>query len=233
MQACASPEKFTSYWNPQNDNNYNSFTEREALYYQSDDQISIRVFNNNRFVDVILETNSPITLRKIYNLGLSLWIDPKGKSRNVYGVNYPLPIQFPYTGKQFKSYLNGFIKEGFQEELIDRFQAYELVDTRMNKMILTSTREKDETVKVELKTTDQVLFSYHIQIPINIIFPTNVRQKEISIGISSVNEPDEEYYSAMSSKQVVQKKIDALKAGSHQSKHELEEWWVNFILAED
>lgn len=227
LQACAGSNQFTAYWNPQNNS---SFSEREALYYQSADQISIKVFNNNEFADIFLETNSPITLRKIYNLGLSLWIDPNGKSRNVYAVNYPLPTEFPYTDKSFYNYLNGFSRTEFQEELIDRFQAYELVDTRSDESILTSTTVKDEQVKVNLRTSNQVLFSYHVKIPIEILYPENIEQKEISIGIGSVNMADEEYYSAMSSKQVIQKNLDELKAGAYQNKFELEEWWVNFKL---
>ncbi|WP_421920784.1 hypothetical protein [Marinifilum sp.] len=229
LQACASSVKFTSYWN----SNHDSFSQKQALFYHSADKISIKVFNNNQFVDIILETNSPLTLRKIYNLGLSLWIDPNGKSKNVYAVNFPLPTDFPYTDKQFRSYLSGFNKVEYQEELLDRFQAYEIIDSRINESVLTSTIANDEIVKVKLKTTDQVLFSYQCRIPVQILYPIDTDKKVISIGISSVNMANEEYYSAMSSKQVIQKNLDELKAGTYQNKFELDEWWVNFILADN
>lgn len=232
LQACSGSNKFTAYWNSQNEINYIRFSEKEALFYHSADQISVKTFNNEDFVDIILETNSPITLRKIYNLGLSVWIDPNGKSKTIYAVNYPLPVEFPYTDQSFYSYLKGFTKIEFQEELIDRFQAYELVDTRTEESTLTNTTIKEEQVKVSLRTSNQVLFSYHVRIPMEILYPANPDQKEISIGISSVNVADEEYYSALSSKQVIQKNLDELKAGAYQSKYELEEWWVNFTLSE-
>lgn len=233
LQACAGSAKFTSYWNSQADSKQGNFSAREALYYQPTDQISIKVFNNDKFVDIILETNSPITLRKIYNLGLSLWIDPSGKSKNVYAINFPMPAENPYTDKAFRSYLENFSKVEFQEELIDRFQAYEIIDTRIDESVLTSTTANDEKVKVELKTTNQILFSYHSRIPVEILYPVASDQKVISIGVSSVNVADEVYYSAMSSKQVIQKNLNELKAGAYQNKFELEEWWVNFNLASE
>ncbi|NOU61137.1 hypothetical protein [Marinifilum caeruleilacunae] len=232
LQACAGSAKFTSYWNSEQNAQHSTFSEQEALFYHSTDKISIKLFNNDEFVDIILETNSPRTLRKIYNLGLSLWIDPNGTSKNIYAVNFPMPAENPFTDQEFRSYLQRFSKVEYQEELIDRFQAYEIIDTRIDESVLTSTTALAEKVKVELKTSNQILFSYHTRIPMDILYPEKTEQKIISIGVSSVNEATEEYYSAMSSKQVIQKNLDELKAGAYQSKFELEEWWVNFKLAE-
>jgi NADPH-dependent 7-cyano-7-deazaguanine reductase QueF-like protein len=231
LTACSVSNNFIAYWNPQKSSNYNNFPEKEALYYHASDQISVKIFNNNNFADIILETNSPATLRKIYNLGLCIWLDPNGKSKNVYAINYPMPVEFPYTDKSFYTYLNAFSQTEFQEELIDRFQSYELVDTRNNESVLTNTTHKDEQVKVSLHTNNQILFSYHVRIPIHILYPLKLEQKIISIGVTSLNEANEEYYSALSSKQVIQKNLDELKAGAFQNKNELEEWWVNFKLA--
>ncbi|WP_321279575.1 hypothetical protein [Marinifilum fragile] len=233
LQACAGSKPFTAYWNAKKNIQANKFSEKEALYYQSADQISVKVFNNNEFIDIFLETNSPGTLKKIYNLGLSLWIDPNGKSKRVYAINYPMPAEIPYTDKQFKSYLERFSRVEFQEELIDRFQNYELIDTRIDESVLTSTTVKDEKVKVQLETVDQILFSYHVKIPIKVLYPDNTEVKEISIGINSINEANKQYYSAMSSKEVIQKNLDELKVGAYQNKSELEEWWVNFTLADE
>lgn len=233
LQACAGSNQFTTYWNAQTNTQTNKFPEKEALYYQSADQISVKVFNNNEFIDIFLETNSPGTLKKIYNLGVSLWIDPNGKSKRVYAINYPMPAEIPYTDKQFKSYLERFTRVEFQEELIDRFQNYELIDTRIDESVLTSTTVKDEKVKVQLKTVDQILFSYHVKIPTKVLYPNNAEAKEISLGISSINEANKQYYSAMSSKEVIQKNLDELKVGAYQNKYELEEWWVNFTLANE
>lgn len=231
LQACAGSKPFTAYWNAKTNTQTNKFSEKEALYYQPADQISVKVFNNNEFIDIFLETNSPGTLKKIYNLGLSLWIDPDGKSKRVFAINYPMPTEIPYTDKQFKSYLERFSRVEFQEELIDRFQTYELIDTRINESVLTSTTVKEEKVKVQLKTVDQILFSYHVQIPTKVLYPDNAEAKEISIGINSINVANKQYYSAMSSKEVIQKNLDELKVGAYQNKYELEEWWVNFTLA--
>lgn len=229
LMACSGTNQFTSYWNSKKSNLFQS----EAQFYHPDDQISIKVFNNSNFIDIILETNSSVTLRKIYNLGLSLWMDPNGKSKAIYAVHFPMPVQYPFTDRKFEHYLTGFSKTEFQEELIDRFQEYELIDTRINESLLTSTINRDEAVKVELKTTNQVLFSYHARIPVEILYGNQGSSNStLSIGIASVNEAKEEYYSAMSSKEVIRKRMDELKAGAYKNKSELEEWWVNFKLSE-
>ena len=230
LQSCITNKAFVSYWNP--NSNTNHFSQKEAIYYHPADELSIKVFNNREHIDIILATNSPLTLRKIYNLGLSIWIDPDGKSRNILAINYPMPIEFPYTKSQFKSYLTGFSRTEFQEELMDRFQNYEIVDTRSNETISLSTLNKEEDFKVELKTTDQILFSYHIRFPISEILTTDLNKKPvISIGVASVNEANEEYYSALSSKEYIRKRLEKLEAGTDQNPYELTEWWANFRLA--
>jgi len=229
ISSCSGGKYFNSYWN--NNSKSDIFSKSEAHFYHASDKISIKVFNDDKFVDIVLETNSPITLQKIYNLGLSVWIDPNGHSKNVYAVNYPLPVEFPFTDKSFRKYINRFSIVEFQEELMDRFQAYETIDTRINESILLSTINKDEAVQVYLSTNNQVLYSSRVRIPIETIYPNTIPEKRIiSIGISSVNEANEEYFSALTSKEYINKRLDELKAGAYQNKFELEEWWVNFQL---
>jgi hypothetical protein len=229
LQACASSTTFTSYWNAEGKKN--AFHQKEAVYYHPDDQLSVKVFNDDQIADIFIETNSPSTLRKIYNLGLSVWIDPSGKGGNVLGIHYPMPGDILYSQSKFKSYLSRFQRHTFQEELMDRFQAYEIVDSRTNEQISTSTL-MDEEYQLTLKTSNQILFSYHIRIPIEKIYPEGTNESTLfSIGVSSVNEANEEYYSALSSKQYINKRLDKLKAGGDQSPEELNEWFVTFKLA--
>lgn len=229
VTSCSSGKYFNSYWNPVSSKE--NFKTTEAIYYHSSDKLSLKVFNNNEFIDIILETNSPFTLQKIYNLGLSIWIDPDGKSKNIYAVNYPMPVDIPFTNNKFRSYLKRFSTIEFQEELIDRFQDYEIVDRQINENILLSTTNINEEVRVYLNTNKQVLFSCRIHIPLKNLYlektPTN---PILSIGIASINEANQEYYSALSSKEYIQKRVDELKAGAYESKFELEEWWTNFRL---
>lgn len=231
LQACASSTTYTAYWNTEGKKN--AFYQKEAVYYHPDDQLSIKVFNDNQFADIFVETNSPSTLRKIYNLGLSVWIDPSGKGGNVLGIHYPMPGETIYSRTKFKSYLSRFQHHTFQEELMDRFQAYEIVDSRTNERVSTSTLMNEE-YQLILKTSNQILFSYHIRIPIEKIYPEELKEPAIfSIGISSVNEANEDYYSALSSKQYINKRLEKLKAGGDQSPEELNEWFVTFQLAKE
>lgn len=229
VTSCSSVQYFNSYWNPISSKE--NFKTTEAIYYHPSDKTSLKVFNNNTSIDIILETNSPITLQKIYNLGLSIWIDPNGKSKNIFAVNYPMPVDIPFTDKQFRSYLKRFTTVEFQEELIDRFQDYEVIDRQINENILLNTTYINEEVKVFLNTNKQVLFSCRIHIPLKkLYFDKKPANSILSIGIASVNEADQEYYSALSSKEYIQKRVDELKAGAYESKYELEEYWTNFRL---
>jgi len=230
--SCASSDSLVNYWTMEGKIPTDYFSEKPSLYYQSDDQISIKIFNDEKYIDLFLETNSPATLRKIYNLGLSIWFDPNGRSKNIFAVNYPLPSDIPFTKNQFNFYLNKFTKIEFQEELNDRFTHFEVIDTRLNESLNLTNLDNNEGYIINLRTSNQILFSYHLRFPIKNIFPKSLSDKTIfSVGIASVNEANEEYYSALSSKEVIRKRMKKLKAGNNQNPNELAEWWVNFQFA--
>lgn len=230
--SCSATTLLTSHWEPETVNNLDLYSSTEANYYNTADGISLKFFNNEKYIDLILETNVPNTLRKIYNLGLSVWIDPEGKSRNILGINHPLPSQIPYTEKEFQNYLTRFSSVEFQEELLDRFQDYEIVDSRINERISTSRLNYDDEYQVDLRTSEQILFSIHIRIAMNHLFTDKLTGNEkISIGIASINEANEDYYSALSSKEVIQKRMKTLQAGTINNPNELMEWWTNIKLA--
>lgn len=232
FNSCAVKTKLQSNWNSDNQFSSQNFSREEANYYNSQNQISIKLFNNTEFVDVILETNSAKSLRKIYNLGVSIWIDPNGKSKNTFAIHYPMPIEFPFSQAKFENYLTRFSLIEFNEELMDRFQEFEVEDKRSKTSILYNTLQQDNQYKVKLSSTDQVLFSYHIRIPMEVLYPNKSTDlKTISIGIANINEANEEYHSALSSKEYINKRMDKLKAGTDENPDELSEFWTNFTIA--
>ncbi len=229
--SCAVNNQFSSKW--EDDHNFNAeiYSKTEATYYHPTDAISLKFFNNKKYIDIILETNSANTLRKIYNLGLSIWIDSKGKLKNSYAINFPMPSEFPYTNKNFENYLSRFSMVEFNEELLDRFQTYEVLNTKTKENTSISTLQPEDNYQLKLCTKEEILFSYHLRIQLTEFFTDKITGSEnISIGIASINEANEEYYSAMSSKKYINKRLDKLKAGTDKSPHELEEWWANFKL---
>ncbi len=231
INSCAVNNQFSSKW--EEDINFNSeiYSKTEAVYYHPADALSLKIFNNKQYIDIILETNSANTLRKIYNLGLSIWIDSEGKLQNSYAINFPMPSIFPYTTKSFENYLSRFSMIEFNEELLDRFQTYEVLNAKTNENISISTLQPDDNFQVQLRTKEEVLFSYHLRIQLTELFTNKINGSEnISIGIASINEANEEYFSTMSSKEYINKRMDRLKAGTDQNPHELAEWWANFKL---
>lgn len=230
--SCAVNTQFSSKWQNTNSLHSTIYSSTPADYSKIEDGISLKVFNNDQYLDIILETNSARTLRKIYNLGLSIWIDPDGKLKNTFAVHYPMPGDIIYSREHFENYLRRFNNIEFKEELIDRFQKYEVLDTRKNESFTHSTLQNEEDYQVKLSSSTQVLFSYHMRIAMDKIFLQNYnKEKVISIGIANVNEANDEYFSAMSSKEYIKKRMNKLKAGVDQSPEELTEWWVDFKLA--
>lgn len=229
LQACSSKQYLQTYWN--NDLQQKEFREISSICYHDLEQISLKVFNNDKYLDLFVETNSPLTLNKIYNLGLSVWLDPKGNERNIFGINFPTPGYDRYSKKEFKSYLTRFSREQFQEELMDRFQEYEIIDTKNDETITSSTLIEGENYKLKLRTSPQILFSYHLRIPMYKLYTDNLPKDKISIIISSIYDSEEQYNSALSSKEYINKRLNKLKAGFAIDTKELNEWVVTLKLA--
>ncbi|WP_461636566.1 hypothetical protein [Labilibaculum euxinus] len=230
--SCTVKNQISTYW--QNERNFNSeiYSTTEANYYNAEDQISVKVFNNDKFIDIILETNSTNTLRKIYNLGLSIWIDPEAKLQNNFAINFPMPAEFPFTEEKFENYLSRFSLTELNEEFWDRFQLFEVVNAKKNESLSISTLQEDDTYQVKLSSKNEVLFSYHLRIAMSEFYSKNLSGNEIiGIGVASINEANEEYYSALSSKEYINKRMEKLKAGTNQNPYELAEWWVKFKLS--
>ena len=65
----------------------------EANIFFPEDELTLKLSNDADYIDIVISTNSPFTLNKIYNLGLSISLDPQGKNKQVFSVNFPLPVE--------------------------------------------------------------------------------------------------------------------------------------------
>ncbi|WP_372751760.1 hypothetical protein [Labilibaculum sp.] len=233
INSCSIKNQYTSYWQDQRNFNSEIYTQTAANFYDSDNKISLKVFNNDEYLDLVIETNSSHTLRKIYNLGLSIWIDSAGKLKNNYAINYPLPGEIQFSEEQFRVYLRQFSLTKLNEEFMDRFQNFERVNMTKNEITTLHVSENTPTYQFNICTKQEVLFSYHLRISLNELYPKNQTEKEeISIGIANVNDANEVYESSLSSKEYINQRLNALKAGYNQNPMELSESWVNFKISQ-
>ncbi len=233
LTGCEPQKNFQCYWNASSGSQLEAVNDRGAVLYQPADKFTVKVFNNTENLDVVLASNSPAALQKIYNLGLTVWFDPEGRQRNIFAVNFPMPVSQPFTSRDFEIYLQRFGGLKLQQEFADRFTAYETIDTRTQEHISYSTLTAGNTVRVHITNTRQELFKYRLTIPLKLIYGGTIPNRAVlSIGAASMNEPDAEYYSALSSKQVIQRNLDKLKVNNTKKRQDLEEWWSNFVLAE-
>ncbi len=212
----------------------NSLIEVEANVFFPEDELTLKLSNDANYLDLIVATNSPLTLNKIYNLGLSIWLDPQGKNKQTLGVNFPLPIEKPYSRAAFKNYISRFNLNELQEELFDRFQKYEYEDVRLRENISVSTLDQDDDCQVRLSSNTQVLFSCHIRVSLKKLMGSEFKlsgKEKIGVSIFSTSLATEAYRSSLSSKEVIKQRLNRLKAGDDPNRQELVEQWTNFGLA--
>lgn len=231
--SCSSLPALQSAWN-RSSSLKNSMEDVEANIFFSEDELTLKILNDKDYVDLIVATNSPITLNKIYNLGLSIWLDPQGKNKQVFGVNFPLPVEKPYSRIAFRNYISRFETNELQEEFFDRFQKYEYEDVRLNENISVSTLDQDEVCQVNLNSNNQVLFSCHMRISLKKLMGADFvisNKEKIGISIFSTALATEAYRSSLSSKEVINQRLNRLKAGDDSKRQELIEQWTNFSLA--
>lgn len=233
--SCSSLPVLQSSWNTTS-SLANSLEHAEANIFFPEDKLTLKLFNNEDYLDIVLATNSPLTLNKIYNLGLSLWLDPQGKNKAVFGVNFPLAAEIPFSRPAFRSYISKFNPVELQEEYFDRFQKYEYEDVRVHENISVSTLNQDEDCQLSLSASDQILFSYHVRISLKKLMGDDFKlsgKEKIGISIFNTTLPSEGYRSSLSSKEVINRRMSTLKAGDDPNRQELVEQWTNFSLAKE
>ncbi|MGZ2371805.1 hypothetical protein ACXR6G_18660 [Ancylomarina sp. YFZ004] len=233
VSSCSSLPALQSSWNRASSIE-NSLEEKEANVFFSEDKLTLKLSNDANYLDIIVATNSPLTLNKIYNLGLSIWLDPQGKNKQIFGINFPLPIEKPYSRTAFENYISRFNSNELQEELFDRFQKYEYEDIRLRENMSVSTLDQDEACLVRLSSNNQVLFSCHIRVSLKKLMGSEFKltgKEKIGVSIFSTSLATEAYRSSLSSKEVINQRLNRLKAGDDPNREELVEQWTNFGLA--
>ena len=233
VSSCSSLPALQSSWNRASSIE-NFLDEKEANVFFPEDELTLKLSNDANYLDLIVAANSPLSLNKIYNLGLSIWLDPQGKNKQIFGINFPLPIEKPYTRTAFKNYISRLNSNELQEELSDRFQKYEYEDTRLRENISVSTLDQDEACQVRLSSNNQVLFSCHIRVSLKKLMGSEFKltgKEKIGVSLFSTSLATEAYRSSLSSKEVINQRLNRLKAGDDPNRQELLEQWTNFGLA--
>lgn len=205
------------------------FLNTESQKYFPIDGISMKFFDNNKFVDIIIETNKILTLEKILNLGLCVSIDPSGKSKRVININYPLVPELKIPRKE---YICDEISR--TQNLYDsNFKDLELITGKQKRLETISRYNTKKGISIQIIRSKYMLFSYVLRLEKDIFFDTETNNI-ISIGISSVYQYEERYLSAMTSREVIKKRLDEYKVGDVEKiNKEINERWININLSSD
>jgi len=62
----------------------------DSLAFDKDSNVHYRISNDEKYLYFLLSTGEPDILHKIRMTGFTLWIDPEGKKKQRYGINYPM-----------------------------------------------------------------------------------------------------------------------------------------------
>ncbi len=62
----------------------------DSLAFDKDSKVHYRISNDEEYLYFLLSAGEPDILRKIRMTGFTLWIDPDGKKKQIYGINYPM-----------------------------------------------------------------------------------------------------------------------------------------------
>lgn len=231
--SCASLPALQSSWNTDSSIS-NSLDKIEANIFFPEDKLTLKLSNDEEYLDIIIATNSYSSLNKIYNLGLSIWLDPIGKNRQIFGINFPQTIEKPYSRSAFNNYIEKMNPDEIHEEYIDRFQKYEYEDSRLRESVGVSTLDQDETCQVRLNASDQILFSCHYRVALTKLMGADFKltgKEKVGVSIFSTDLATEAYRSSLSSREVINRRLNKLKAGDDPNRQELVEKWVCFSLA--
>ena len=142
-------------------------------------------------------------------------------------------MKSPIHNWPLKNYISRFDASKLQEEFFDRFQKYEYEDVRLKENISVSTLDQDEACQVKLTSNNQVLFSCHMRISLAKLMGSDFiigNKEKIGISIFSTALATEVYRSSLSSKEVINQRLNRLKAGDDFNRQELVEQWTHFNL---
>ena len=84
-------DKFTSHWRSQEisiDGDQQEWSGK--LLVPKGENIVIGVMNDDSYLYVTLSTSDRRTMMQIMRLGLTVWLDPRGRTKKVLGISYPI-----------------------------------------------------------------------------------------------------------------------------------------------
>ena len=140
----------------------------DSLAFEKDSEIHYRISNDEEYLYFILSTGEPDMLRKIRMTGFTLWIDPDGKKKQRYGINYPMKrMDGVRRGSE-----NRIPDGGLSPEISRVLGVKEIIKLtgfeEKGEIVITGL-ENSEGIKVKTSFSDIPWFFYEAGIPLKLI----------------------------------------------------------------
>lgn len=140
----------------------------DSLAFDKDSKVYYRISNDEDYLYFMLSTGEPDMLRKIRMTGFTLWIDPDGKKKQRYGINYPM--------KRMDGVRRGFENRvpdgGLSPEISQVLGVKEIIKLtgfgEKGEIVITGL-ENIEGIKVKTSFSNLPWFFYEAGIPLKLI----------------------------------------------------------------
>ncbi len=195
--ACSSTHYYESVW-------HGKEAKVPAAIFQQENALTLSVSNDTTAIYITLSSTSAATIKKIEQLGLSVWLSEGASPRQTFGIHYPLP----YEDTKGKVAL-----EGFTEASATAIPLKEISPIQLS----TTTLSED--------------FTYKLQIPFSQLdFTENTR---FTVHVCSFTAGKEEYLSGLTASEAIERRLDTYKASPQNSynPNELKPFFHTFQMA--
>ncbi len=174
--ACSSARYYESLWHEEG-------AKVPAAIFHQENALTLSISNDTTNIYIELSSASKTTIKKMEQLGLSIWLSKGTAPHQTFGIHYPLP----YEDTKGKAAL-----EGFPQASLIAVPLKEIKPIQLSATILPEN------------------FTYELQIPLSQLGFT--QDTEFTVYICSFTAGKEEYLSSLTSAQEIERRLDNYKA---------------------
>ena len=140
----------------------------DSLAFDKDSKVHYRISNDEEYLYFLLSTGEPDIIRKIRMTGFTLWIDPDGKKKQRYGINYPMRrMDGVKRGSENRTPDGGLSPE--IRKVLGVKDIMKLTGFEEKGEIVITGLENSEGIKVKTSFSNLPWFFYEVGIPLQLI----------------------------------------------------------------
>ena len=162
--------------------------DNETIYsgYDSDSRLRWLISNDTSNLFIRIDTDNPITIKKILNLGMSIYFDTLLKKQEGIALNYPIfeTSELSKKDKEKKNNINQNTNErGIKLGLMLQKTASTIKFIKNKEIHIFNTFDKNSEISANIKADNNGNLQYYTKIPFKLISSKNIYNLSIGIDI--------------------------------------------------